>query len=312
MHDLNDLYFFVQVVDHGGFAAAARALGIPKSRLSRRMATLEARLGVRLIQRSTRRFTVTGIGQDYYHHCVAMMVEADAAQEAIDRMRAEPQGVVRMSCPSSLIYFQVGEMIARFMAECPDVEVHLESTPRRVDVIADGIDIALRVRFPPLEDNDLVMRVLAESAQRLVASPSLLKKLSHPPVPADLAHLPSIGWQSPHHPHEWSLDGPDAGTARIPHTPRFITEDMVALRFAALRGIGVGQFPTMMVKADLESGALVDVLPDWTPRAGIVHAVFSSRRGLLPSVRALLDFLAAEFAVLTRADADISPPHKMR
>lgn len=312
MHDLNDLYFFVQVVDHGGFAAAARALGVPKSRLSRRMATLEARLGVRLIQRSTRRFTVTGIGQDYYRHCVAMLVEAEAAQDLIERSRTKPQGIVRISCPPPLLYFQAGEMIARFMAECPDVEVHLESTPRRVDVIAEGIDIALRVRFPPLEDNDLVMRVLAESAQRLVASPSLLKKLSHPPVPADLAHLPSIGWQSPHHPHEWSLDGPDAGTSRIPHTPRFITEDMVALRFAALRGIGVGQFPTMVVKADLESGALVDVLPDWRPRAGIVHAVFSSRRGLRPSVRTLLDFLAAEFAALARADADISPPHEMR
>jgi DNA-binding transcriptional LysR family regulator len=312
MQDLNDLYFFVQVVDHGGFAAAARALGIPRSRLSRRIAALEERLGVRLIQRSTRRFSITEIGQDYYRHCVAMLVEADAAQELIERSRTKPQGIVRVSCPPPLLYFQVGDMIASFMAECPDVEVHLESTPRRVDVIAEGVDVALRVRFPPLEDNDLVMRVLAESTQRLVASPTLLKKLSHPPVPADLAMFPSIGWGPPHQRHEWCLEGPDAATALIPYTPRLITEDMVALRFAALRGIGVGQFPTMVVKADLDSGALVDVLPQWRPRAGIVHAVFSSRRGLLPSVRALLDFLAAEFAALARADADVSPQGKMR
>lgn len=306
MQDLNDLYYFVQVVDHGGFAAAARALGMPRSRLSRRIAALEERLGVRLIQRSTRRFSVTEIGQDYYHHCVAMLVEADAAQELIDRSRSRPQGIVRVSCPPPLLYFQVGEMVARFMAECPDVEVHLESTPRRVDVIAEGIDIALRVRFPPLEDNDLVMRVLAESTQRLVASPALLKGLGQPPVPADLAAFPSIGWGPPHQRHEWCLDGPDQATALIPHAPRLITGDMVALRFAALRGIGVGQFPTMVVEADLDSGALLDVLPQWRPRAGIIHAVFSSRRGLLPSVRALLDFLAAEFAALTEANS-VSP-----
>lgn len=299
MQDLNDLYFFVQVVDHGGFAAAARALGMPRSRLSRRVGLLEERLGVRLIQRSTRRFSVTEIGQDYYRHCVAMLVEADAAQELIDRSRARPQGIVRVSCPPPLLYFQVGEMIARFMAECPDVEVHLDSTPRRVDVIREGIDIALRVRFPPLEESELVMRVLAESTQRLVAAPSILNGRTQPLVTADLAHLPSIGWGPPHQRHEWCLEGPDGATALIPFMPRLITEDMVALRFAALRGIGVAQFPTMVVRADLENGSLVDVLPQWKPRAGIIHAVFSSRRGLLPSVRALLDFLAAEFGALT-------------
>jgi DNA-binding transcriptional LysR family regulator len=312
MQDLNDLYYFVQVVDHAGFAAAARALGMPRSRLSRRIAVLEERLGVRLIQRSTRRFSVTEIGQDYYRHCVAMLVEARAADELIERSRTKPQGVVRVSCPPPLLYFQVGAMIARFMTECPDVEVHLDSTPRRVDVIAEAIDIALRVRFPPLEDNDLVMRVLADSTQRLVASPALLKGLNRALVPADLAALPSIGWGPPHQRHEWCLDGPDEATALIPYTPRLITEDMVALRFAALKGIGVGQFPTMVIKADLDSGALVDVLPQWRPRAGIVHAVFSSRRGLLPSVRALLDFLAAEFAAITESESDVSTRGKMR
>jgi DNA-binding transcriptional LysR family regulator len=312
MQDLNDLYYFVQVVDHGGFAAAARALGMPRSRLSRRIALLEERLGVRLIQRSTRRFSVTEIGQDYYRHCVAMLVEARAADELIERSRTKPQGIVRVSCPPPLLYFQVGEMIARFMAECPDVEVHLESTPRRVDVIAEGIDVALRVRFPPLEESELVVRVLADSTQRLVASPALLNGLSRPLVPADVAGLPSIGWGPAHQRHEWCLEGPDGATALIPHKPRLITEDMVALRFAALRSIGVAQFPTMVIGNDLKNGTLIDVLPEWAPRAGIIHAAFSSRRGLLPSVRALLDFLAGEFAALTRADADISPHREIR
>jgi DNA-binding transcriptional LysR family regulator len=303
MRDLNDLYFFVQVVDHNGFAAAARALGMPRSRLSRRIGLLEERLGVRLIQRSTRRFAVTEIGREYYRHCVAMLVEADAAEEAIERMRAEPQGIVRVSCPSSVLYFQVGEMVARFMAECPKVEVHLESTNRRVDVIREGFDMAIRVRFPPLEESDLVMKVLAESAQCLVASPALLEGLSRPLVPADLSALPSLGWGPPHRDHEWRLDGPDGATARIPHRPRFITEDMVTLRLAALRGVGVVQMPTMVVRRDLREGTLVDVVPNWAPQAGLIHAVFPSRRGLLPSVRALLDFLAVEYAALNRADA---------
>lgn len=302
MQDLNDLRFFVEVVEQGGFAAAARKFGMPRSRLSRRIGLLEERLGVRLVQRSTRRFSITEIGQEYYRHCVAMMVEADAAQDVIDRMRAEPQGVVRVSCPSSVIYFQIGEMIARFMAECPKVDVLLESTNRRVDVIREGFDLAIRVRSPPLDDSDLVIRKLGESRQWLVASPILCERLPRPLVPADLATLPSLGWEPAKHQHEWQLDGPDGATAIIRHRPRLVTEDMVALRLAALRGVGVCQFPTFVVRDDVNAGRLIDVLPAWAPRAGIVHAVFPSRRGLLPSVRALLDFLAADYAALNEAD----------
>lgn len=308
MQDLNDLRYFVEVVEQNGFAAAARKLGMPRSRLSRRIGLLEERLGVRLVQRSTRRFAITEIGREYYRHCVAMVVEADAAQNVIDRMRAEPQGIVRISCPSSVIYFQVGEMIARFMAGCPKVEVLLESTNRRVDIIHEGFDIAIRVRFPPFEDSDLVTRKLAESPQRLVASPSVLKELTRSLVPADLATLPSLAWNPATPDHEWCLDGPDGATASIRHKPRLITEDMVALRLAALRGIGVCQFPTFVVQDDLKAGRLIDVLPEWAPRAGIVHAVFPTRRGLLPSVRALLDFLAAEYGVLARAEDDQPQP----
>jgi DNA-binding transcriptional LysR family regulator len=308
MQDLNDLRYFVEVVEQNGFAAAARKLGMPRSRLSRRIGLLEERLGVGLVQRSTRRFAITEIGREYYRHCVAMVVEADAAQNVIDRMRAEPQGIVRISCPSSVIYFQVGEMIARFMAGCPKVEVLLESTNRRVDIIHEGFDIAIRVRFPPFEDSDLVTRKLAESPQRLVASPSVLKELTRSLVPADLATLPSLAWDPATPDHEWCLDGPDGATASIRHKPRLVTEDMVALRLAALRGIGVCQFPTFVVQDDLKAGRLIDVLPEWAPRAGIVHAVFPTRRGLLPSVRALLDFLAAEYGVLARAEDDTPQP----
>ncbi len=295
MRDLNNLYFFVQVVDHGGFAPAARALGLPKSRLSRRILMLEQRLGVRLIHRSTRNFAVTAIGQEYYRHCVAMLVEADAAQDAIDRSRAEPQGMVRLSCPQGLVCFRVGDIVARYMARHPRVRVHLESTSRRVDVIAEGFDIAVRVRFPPLEESDLVMRVLAGSPQHLVASPALFDGNPMPQTPADLAELPSIDFGSPQRPHQWRLEGPDGDTALVTQHPRLITDDFVQMRLAALRGIGIAQLPDFVVDDDLAAGTLVEVLPHWRPRAGIIHAVFASRRGLLPAVRGLLHFLAEEF-----------------
>ncbi|AOJ24358.1 LysR family transcriptional regulator [Burkholderia seminalis] len=296
--DLNDLYYFVQVVEHGGFAPAGRALDMPKSKLSRRVALLEARLGMRLIQRSTRRFTVTDVGQTYYAHCRAMLVEADAADEAIALLHEEPRGIVRVSCPVVLLDSLVGTMIAAFMAACPRVEIHLEATNRRVDVVGEGIDVAIRVRPPPLEDSDLALRVLAERGQCLVASPALLRECGAPAVPADLARLPSLDHGVPQSTHVWRLRGPDGAHAEIHHQPRLVTGGMLALRAAAVAGVGVVQLPTMMVRDEVARGELVTVLPDWAPRREIVHAVFASRRGLLPAVRALLDFLAERFAEL--------------
>ena len=294
MQDLNDLYYFVQVVDHGGFAAAGRALGLQKSKLSRRILQLEDRLGVRLLSRSSRRFAVTEVGREFYDRCMAMLVEAEAAEQAIAELRAEPRGTIRISCPVALVSSQIGSLIARFMVENPAVAVHLESTNRRVDVIAEGMDVAIRVRFPPLEPTELVMRRLDESTQCLAAAPALVPApLSSP---ADLHDLPSLDLGPPRRDHQWQLEGTDGQTAVVPHRPRLVTDDMSALREAALAGLGVVQLPTMTVWQDIESGRLIDLLPAWRPRAGVIHAVFPSRRGLLPSVRAMLDFLARECA----------------
>lgn len=298
MPDLNDLYYFVQVVDHGGFAPAGRALGIPKSKLSRRIALLEARLDTRLILRSTRQFAVTEIGQTYYAHCKAMLVEADAAEEAVALTRAEPRGTVRVTCPVALLDAQVAEMLAAFMVEYPLVHIHLEETNRRVDVVAEGIDVAIRVRPPPLDDSDLVMRVLAERRQCLVASPALLRQTGTPRAPADLGDLPSLGLGLPQSEHVWRLLGPDGAQAAIRHQPRLVTRGMLALRAAAVAGVGIVQLPTMLLREQFERGELVTVLPDWAPRREIVHAVFASRRGQLPAVRALIEFLAERFAAL--------------
>ena len=298
MRDLNDLYYFVQVVDHGGFAPAGRALGMPKSKLSRRIALLEERLGAQLVMRSTRRFSVTELGQTYYGHCRAMLVEAEAADEAVALTQSAPRGIVRMTCPIALLNARVGGMVAAFMVANPMVEVHLEETNRRVDVIAEGIDIAIRVRPPPLQDSELVLRVLTDRGQCLVAAPDLLAHHGTPQVPADLAGLPSLGLGAPQAEHVWNLFGPEGAQVAIHHRPRLITGGMLVLRTAAVAGVGVLQLPTMMVCDQIAAGALVRVLPEWAPRREIIHAVFASRRGLLPAVRALLDFLVERFEAL--------------
>ncbi len=295
VQDLNDLFFFAQVVDHQGFAPASRALGVPKSKLSRHIALLEERLGVRLIQRSTRRFSVTEIGQNYYTYCKAMLVEAEAAQQVIELSRSEPRGVVRLTCPVALLQAQVAAMVADFMVENPRVIVHLEATNRRVDVIGEGIDVAIRVRVPPLEDSDMVLKVLAERRWCLVASPAFLERHVVPQLPADLNGLPSLDLGPVRREHVWQLAGPDGAAAAIRHDPRLVTDDMIALRLAAIAGIGAVALPTMMIQEELAQGALVTLVPDWVPKGGLIHAVFPSRRGLLPSVRQLIDFLAKRF-----------------
>ncbi|MEC4749433.1 LysR family transcriptional regulator [Methylomicrobium sp. Wu6] len=295
MQDLNDLYYYVKVVDHGGFASASRILAIPKSKLSRRIALLEERLGVRLIQRSTRRFSVTEIGQTYYEHCNAMLVEAEAAQESIDVTRAKPCGTIRLTCPPALLHAHIGSMLADFMALNPLVAIHLEASNRRVDPIGEGIDLAIRVRQPPIENSDLVMRIFSDRRQCLVASPALIERYGLPSFPADLADRPSLSHGTPQNEHIWILLGPDNTQVSLRHAPKFISNDMIALRTAAVAGIGIAKLPAMFIRGELANGSLVKVLPEWTPNREIIHAVYPSRRGLLPSVRALIDFLSTRY-----------------
>lgn len=309
MQDLNDLYYFAAVVDHGGFSSAGRALGLQKSLLSRRVLLLEERLGIRLLNRSSRRFSVTEVGREFYERCVAMLVEAEAAEQVAAQVKGEPRGVVRMSCPTALLSFQFGELIARYMMENPGVQIQLESTNRRVDVIAEGLDLAIRVRFPPLDATDLVMRRLDDSAQCLVAAPTLTRQPLR--APADLDGLPSLDLARPQRDYAWRLHASDGQVATIAHAPRLITDDMSVLRNAAIAGAGAVQLPTIFIADDVRTGRLVHVLPAWRPQPGIVHAVFPSRRGLLPSVRALVDFLARECAIQRARAEEIVPTESL-
>lgn len=294
MHDLNDFRLFVYVVDEKGFAAAARRLGVPRSQVSRRVQMLEDDLGLRLVQRTPHSFTVTELGREFYLHCRAMLIEAEAASEVILRQRAEPQGLIRVACPSSMIHFQLAPMVAEFMALHPKVNVLLESTNRRVDVLREGYDLAIRVRFPPLEDSELIVRQFGSDRQHLVCAPSCLAQ-SRPQTPQDLETHPSLSWNPDQSLHQWDLIGPKAEETRVTHHPRLLSQDMAALLAAARAGIGICQLPGAVVAPLLADGTLIEALPGWYPRSGIIHAVFPTRRGMLPSVRAFLDHLAQKF-----------------
>jgi DNA-binding transcriptional LysR family regulator len=174
--------------------------------------------------------------------------------------------------------------------------IQLHELNRPVDVIAEGYDFALRVRPVPLEDSDLVLKPLAMRSQCLVASPELLARVRAPSVPADLAEMPSLDLERSE--HTWFLEGPEGARASIRHTPRLVTDDMVALRHAALAGVGVAHLPVMMVAAELRQGSLVRLLPGWAPPDELVHAVLPSKRHLRPAVRTLVDFLAEAFSKL--------------
>jgi DNA-binding transcriptional LysR family regulator len=292
MQDLNDLFYFAQVVERGSFTAASRALDIPKSKLSRRVAQLEARLGTRLLQRSTRRLAVTEIGQIYLRHCQAVVADADAAQAAIDRVQAEPQGLVRVSCPVLLAQDVIGPALPRFLAAYPKVRVQLDAVNRRVDVIEEGYDIALRVRRPPIEDGNLIIRHFARAGGLLVASPALFARLDRPQTPEDLRRFESLGMQLPLADQAWQLVGPDGALCRIPITPRLVTDDMITLRHCAVAGLGIVMLPDYFCRQQLAEGSLEPVLPDWTPIEAQLYAAFPSRRGLVPAVRLFIDFLA--------------------
>jgi DNA-binding transcriptional LysR family regulator len=192
LSDLNDLRFFAAVVEHGGFSAAGRALGVPKSRLSKRIALLEERLGVRLLQRTTRRFAVTEVGERFHTHCRAMLEEAQAAQDVVDELRAEPRGIVRVSCPTSLAQTVVAHVLPDFLVQYPKVQVRILATNRRVDVINEGIDIAIRVRSKLDADAALVLRTFGQSRVLLAANPKFLDEHGRPATPAELERLPLL------------------------------------------------------------------------------------------------------------------------
>ncbi|EHP41567.1 LysR family transcriptional regulator [Cupriavidus basilensis OR16] len=294
--DLNNLYFFAKVVECGSYTAAAEALGLQTSKLSRRIGALEAELGVRLLNRTTRKLSLTEAGRTFHRHCVALIAEAQAAKDSITQTLASPRGLVRVSCPTGLLQSGVAEMLSRYLEAWPQVQLALDATNRRVDVVEEGVDIAIRVRVPPLKDSDLAMRTLCPTGMVLVASPSLVRALGEPQSPDDIGRMPTVSMTSAGDRHVWQFRNAAGRLSELAHEPRLKTDDLYTLRQAALIGVGIAFLPEMLISQDIADGGLVRLLPDWGGPDGIVHAVFPSRRGMVPAIRELLDFLVVCFS----------------
>ena len=310
MHDLNDLAYFAAVADHGGFAAASRVLGIPKSKLSRRVALLEQRLGVRLLHRTTRRSAITEVGETFLRHCHAMVAEAEAAEALVAEQAIAPRGVVSLSCPPALLQHAVDDMLVRFLNAWPQVRLKVQATNRNVDVWQDGVDFAVRVRAQgSLAAADEVVRPLALSPHVLVCAPAVLTSAPPPQTPQDMLRLPMLGLGNSPEELTWTLTGPAGQHVSLPYQPRLVVNDAGALLNAALHGVGCAMLPQLMAYAALKDGSLLPLLPGWEPPAGLIQAVYASRRGMRPAVRQLLDALIDGFASLVAQGRCLAVPN---
>ncbi|MGY2291853.1 LysR substrate-binding domain-containing protein [Pseudomonas sp. SDO528_S397] len=294
MQDLNDLYYFAKVVEAGGFAAAGRLLGIPKSRLSRRIAELEERLGARLLQRTTRQLTLTAVGERYLRHCQAMLLEAEMADEAVASMSSEPRGRLRVSCPVGMAQHKLPNIVADFLAAYPQVQLEMTLVNRRVDLVAEGIDVALRVRELGDEDPLLVTKRLRQAQTTLVASPELVNGRQVITL-EDLRQLPILGALEADRMVHQRIYDPKGNAHELMMEARLGIDDFVVRRACAIKGLGFTVLPRMYCEAELASGQLVQLLPDWSLPGGWLQAVYPHRRGVLPAIRAWIDFLEHAF-----------------
>lgn len=293
--DLNDLKFFAEIAERGSFTQAAEALGVQTSRLSRRVSALEKELGVRLLNRTTRRISLTEAGKHFLEHCQAIVAHSQAAYEEVEKTRSKPQGVVRISCPIGMLEVGMSQILLGYLESNPDVRLILDATNRRVDVIEEGLDVALRVRRPPLADSELVIRQLWKTNTILVASKGFLARYPRLSTLEDASKLPTLVMGNISERFEWTFYDPAGNAVSAPHKPRLATDDLATLRHAALAGMGVAELPRELVEPYIQDGRLVHVLPELMTFESIVHAVYPTRRGMVPAVTVLLDTIVREF-----------------
>lgn len=291
MHSFDDYYYFYLVVKYGGYSAASEATNITKSKLSRRILALEAKFNVTLIQRSTRHFKVTALGQQFYAECLKIMTQIECAQNVLLEQRSEPQGLIRISCPTVMMHFQIRQLLNNFLKQYPKVEIELELTSRRVDLIHDEIDLAIRTNFEPNPDSNLIVRDVIKTTHCLVASPQLFKA-EIPNQVADLAQYPSIVLGTENTQHAWQLYHPQqAQQLQLHLNPRIKCNDLAGVYYAAKDGLGIADLPYLTVEADIKRGELIHLLPEWQSNLGTVQLVYASRKGQRLVMQKLIDAL---------------------
>lgn len=292
IRDLNELAIFTHVVERGGFTAAAKATHLPKSNISRRIANLEERLGVRLLERTTRKVHVTEIGDIYYRHCRRMLDEANHADLCVEQLMEIPRGILRVSATVTTGQHLLAPIATEFIAQHPEVQLELVLANRHVDVIEEGFDVAIRIGT--LADSSLVARSLGQCGMYLYASKDYLKINGTPLIPEDLENHDCLIMSDRNSDRKWKISMGET-TKQISLNPRASVNDFVTLRNMVADGAGVSILPSYL-HVDDYSTRLVRVLAEWSAPSVEFHAVFPSHRGATPKVRAFLDFLIAKLS----------------
>ena len=296
MLDLNDFFYFVQIVDRGGFTAAGQTLRIPKSTLSHRIQQLDTNLGVRLLNRTSRRFAMTDAGEEFHRHAVVMLREAELAETAIRHRLSEPTGTVRCTAGMATMQFAMRDIVADFLVRHPKVNVVAHATDQNVDIVGENYDVAIRAHTDPLPDSTLVQRSLTPAPWFLFAGSAYLDANETPHTPQDLRSHPSLFMMRTGLAPVWRLrHSSKANEVVMPLAPRLLSDDMIVLKQAAIAGLGVVALPGYVCRDEVRSGSLRRVLPTWLAGDSTITALIPYRQGLLPSVRVFLDHLAAEF-----------------
>ncbi|OTG59457.1 LysR family transcriptional regulator [Acinetobacter sp. ANC 4204] len=291
MHSFDDYYYFYLVVKHGGFSAASEASNITKSKLSRRILDLEAKYNVNLIQRSTRHFKVTPLGQELFDECQQIIQQVETANNVLLKQKSEPQGLIKLSCPSVMMRYQIRSLLNQFLKQYPKVQVEMELTSRRVDVLHDDIDLAIRTNFTANEDSSIVVRDVVRTTHCLVASPELLQGRNIQ-FATELNDFPTLALGVQKNQYQWLLHHIETQEQIvIPLTPRIKSNDVAGIYYSALDGLGIANLPYLTVEDDITTGRLVHILPDWCSNIGTVQLVYASRKGQRLVMEKLIEHL---------------------
>jgi DNA-binding transcriptional LysR family regulator len=289
MLDLNDIAMFVQVVRYGSFAEAARRLGVPPNTLSRRIQQLESQLGTRLMQRSTRKLTLTSAGQDFHDRCAGAVDGLVAAGQELVAGGQAPSGLVRVAATADFFDFFPMEWVAEFLRTHPLVRLDFVLSDAVVDLIAENIDIAFR--GGPLSDSSYVARRLVTRSGGLLASPAYIAARGAPTTLQDLAHHDCVTAAHPSGHATWRLTGPDGMEEEVQVKGRFTGNTAQALRKATLAGLGVALLPPAMATSDEQAGLLVPVLPQYQYQGRGLNVVYPSRKHLPLAVSAFIELV---------------------
>jgi DNA-binding transcriptional LysR family regulator len=293
MDRLTEMEAFVQVVDHGGFTDAARKLGVSKSAVSKHVSALEARLAVRLLNRTTRRVSPTEVGLAYYDRARTVLQDASEADSMVTALQATPKGALRVSAPVSFGINQLSPAVADFLCVYPEVDVNLVLEDRFVELVAEGYDLAIRIGV--LEDSSLKARKLAETRGILVASPGYLAGMGVPRGIDDLSGHRLLHYSNLATGNFWRLRGPSGEERQIRVGGRMTANNGESLMRAAESGLGIALVPSFVACGPLDAGRLVEVLPDRPPDILGIHALFPQGPFIQPKLRAFIDFLVERF-----------------